>query len=106
MPTVLDQYRIVLEARPATSTVTSLTSSASSQTALAAKTGRRAATFYNDADKSCYLKLGGTASTTSFTVRIYPNGFFAMPFPIYTGVIDAIWDAGPTGSLRITEMED
>ena len=125
MPPILDQYRVIAvydtgslafvpwdgevtgvgaEVRPSTSSVSSVAASASSVSVLASNTNRRTGTFYNDCDKSCYLKFGTTASTSSFTVRIYPNGFFSMPYPVYTGAIDAIWEAAPTGALRVTEM--
>lgn len=92
------------EIRPSTSSVTSVSSSGTSVSILASNSSRRGATFYNDVDKPCYLKFGATASTSSFTVKIFSNGFFSMPFPVYTGAIDAIWDSSPTGSLRITEF--
>lgn len=91
------------EVRSSSATVSSVASSATSVSVVASNTSRRAITFYNDCDKSCYLKFGTTASTSSFTIRIFPNGFFSMPFPAYTGAIDGIWEAAPTGSLRVTE---
>lgn len=92
------------ETRPASANVSNVTSSASSTTACATNVNRRGACFYNDVDKACYLKFGATASTTDFTVKIFPNGFFTMPFPVYTGQIDVIWDSSPTGDLRVTEF--
>lgn len=86
-----------------TSTNTNVAASASTGQLLAASAGRLGATLYNDADKSVYVKLGTTASATSFTVRLLPDGFFQVPFG-YTGRIDAIWDTGPTGSMRISEL--
>ena len=95
---------IVTEAKSSSATVTSVASSATNVSILAANSGRKGATFFNDTDKSCYLKFGTTASTSSFTIRIFSNGFFSLPYPAYTGAIDAIWEAAPTGSLRITEF--
>lgn len=127
MPPILDQYRVIAvydtgtlsfvpwdgevtgvgaEVRPTQSSVTSVLATGISTAVLAANPDRRAATFYNDADKSCFLKFGATASTSSYTVRLYPTGFFTMPYPAYTGPIDAIWEAAPTGALRVTEMTD
>ena len=48
------------------------------------------------------LKLGTTASATSFQLRMMPNSFFEVPFG-YTGRIDGIWDAA-TGNMRIGEI--
>jgi len=87
----------------AAATVSNVASSASSTSVLASNTSRRAATFYNDADRACYLKYGTTASASSFTVKIFPSGFHLLPTPPYAGAVDAIWDSGPTGSLRVTE---
>lgn len=124
MPAILDQYRIIAvydantlsyvdwdgtvqgvgaEVRPATATVANVAASASNQTALASNSIRRFMTFYNDADKACYIKFGTTASTSSFTVKLATDGFFSAPYPVYTGQVDVIWDTAPTGSLRVTE---
>ncbi len=92
------------ETRPASASVSNVTSSGSNSTALVSNTNRRGACFYNDVDKACYLKFGATASTSDFTVKIFPDGFFTMPFPVYTGQIDVIWDSSPTGDLRVTEF--
>jgi hypothetical protein len=87
----------------ATSSVTSVAASASSVQLLASTAGRRGAYFYNDSTVNCYLKLGTTASTSSFTVKIAGGGFYELPYPCYTGRIDAIWDSA-TGNIRITEL--
>lgn len=78
--------------------------SASSVTLRAAKAGRRGLIIYNDADKDLYVKYGATASATSFTVKVLAGGYWEMPIPIYTGVVDGIWASGPTGAARITEL--
>jgi len=86
-----------------TSALTNLSSSAASQTALAANADRLGMTFVNDVDKSCYLKYGATASVSSFTHKLLPGEQWE-PKVNYTGRVDVIWDTGPTGSLRITEL--
>lgn len=90
--------------RIATATLSNVAFSASSVSLLASNTSRRGAVFYNDVDRACYIKFGATASSTSFTVKVQPNGYFTMDNPIYTGAIDGIWDSGGTGSMRITEF--
>lgn len=92
------------ELRPSSATVSNVSASASSVSVLASNSARRVATFYNDSDRACYVKFGTTASATSYTVKLFPNGFFSTPWPTYTGAIDAIWDSGPTGALRVTEI--
>ena len=54
---------------------------------------------------SLYLKLGTTASATSFTVLIPHQGYYEMPAnpDCYTGAIDGIW-AAANGAVRITEL--
>lgn len=84
--------------------VASVNASASSVTLKAANANRRGMLVANDADKDLYLKYGATASQASFTVKIAPAGYWEMPFPIYTGVVDGIWASNPTGSAKITEL--
>jgi hypothetical protein len=90
-------------ARASSSAVTSVSASASSVSLLASNANRRGAAFYNDSPFALYLKLGATASTSSFTVKIEANQFWALPFPCFTGAIDGIWESA-TGSARITEL--
>lgn len=89
---------------PDTSSVTSVAASAASVTLLALNADRRGATIFNDsAVANLFLKLGATASLTSFTVKMGPNSFYELTFPTYTGVIDGIWDVA-VGSARVTEL--
>ena len=83
-------------------TVTSVASSATNVTLLAANTDRKFASFYNDSNKACFLKLGATASSTSFSIKIRPEGHYIIDVPVYTGIIDGIWTSA-NGSMRITE---
>jgi hypothetical protein len=92
-----------VETTYSTSSVTSVAGSASSVQLLASTSGRKGAYFYNDSTAICYLKLGTTASTSSFTVAMAGSSFYELPQPCYTGRIDAIW-ASATGNIRITEI--
>lgn len=87
----------------ATATLTNVTSSASSVLLLASNVNRKMAMFYNDSTSTLYLKLGVTASTTSYTVQLQAGGYYELPSPIYTGEIDGIWSAA-NGAVRITEL--
>lgn len=87
-----------------TSSVTSVVSAAVSTSILASNANRRMAILFNDCDKAVYVKLGATASTTSFSYKLSPAQTLELPIPLYTGSIDAIWDATPTGSMRVTEI--
>ena len=86
------------------SAITSVVSAAVSTTILASNANRRMAIMVNDTDKNAYVKLGATASTTSFSYKLTPGQTLELPVPVYTGAIDAIWDTSPTGSMRVTEI--
>lgn len=92
-----------------TATLTDVTSSTTSVTIIASNSSRKGAMIYNDSNRSLYIKLGGTASSTSgsspaFTTRLLAGSYYELPqHPIYTGVIDGIWDTD-SGWARVTEM--
>lgn len=88
----------------AAATLTNVSASATSVQLLASNSSRTQAVFYNDSDKNAYVKLGTTASATSFSYLLVPGATLELPKPIYTGRIDCIWATGPTGSMRITEI--
>lgn len=84
--------------------IASVDASATSVTLKAANANRCGLNIYNDSDKALYVKYGATASAGSFTVKILAGGYFEMPEPIYTGTVDGIWAADPTGAARVTEL--
>lgn len=85
------------------SSVTSVASSATNVTLLAANSNRKGATFYNDSTKILYLKMGATASTSSFTIKMAANSYFELPLPCYTGIIDGLW-SNVNGAVNVTEF--
>jgi len=89
--------------RVSTATLTNVAASTASTQLLASTAGRKGAFFFNDSTASLYLKYGTTASTSSFTVLLRPNDYYELPMPIYTGVLEGIWDA-TNGNVRITEL--
>lgn len=92
------------ETTAATSTLSNVASSASSVTVLALNTSRLGAMIFNDSTATLYLKFGATASATSYTVQIPPNGYYELPTPhLYTGIMDGIWSAA-NGNARVTEL--
>lgn len=93
----------IKERRAATSAVTSVAGSLSSVTVLSSNANRLGAYVWNDSAVALYLKLGATASTSSFTVYMLPGAFYELPHPCYTGVIDGIW-VSATGFARVTEI--
>lgn len=100
-----DQSAIpVTSGAASSSAVTSVSGSASSVSLLASNASRKGAAFFNDSGATLYLKLGATASTTSYTVQILSNGYYEIPVgAVYTGAIDGIWSSA-TGAVRITEL--
>lgn len=95
-------HSILVTNRATTPTQTSVAGSATSVSLLAANASRKGATVYNDSSAILYLKLGATASTTSYTLQMAANGYYEVPFG-YVGAIDGIW-ASATGNARITEL--
>jgi len=88
--------------KAATSAVTSVAASTSSVTVLAANADRVFASIYNGGNKTMYIKLGATASTSSYTIQIFSGAYWEVPND-YTGQIDAIW-SGTGGSALVTEL--
>lgn len=86
-----------------TATHTNVNDTASSTTLLASNTSRQGATIFNDSTSTLYLKLGATASTTSFTAKLYEDDYYEVPFD-YTGIIDGIWSSDASGAARIVEF--
>lgn len=94
--------RTTVKQSSGTGTASNVASSATTVTLLAANTSRLGAAIYNDSTQIVYVKLGATASATSYTVQLMPNGMYEAPFG-YTGVIDGIW-AAANGNARVTEL--
>jgi len=89
-------------ARPSISITSSVAGSVSSQVLLPPNTARLGATVYNDSNALMYLKLGGTASTADYTIKLFPLSYYEVPYG-YTGEIDAIWSVA-NGFARIDEL--
>lgn len=100
--TVQNTTLAVKELRASSSSVASVAGSATSVSCLASNANRLGATIYNDSAADLYVKLGATASTTSFTVKVFQDGLFVIPFG-YTGVIDCIWSSA-SGAARTLEV--
>ena len=92
------------ETRPSTSAVTSVNDTAVSTTLLAANANRLGAFIFNDSTVALYVKFGTTASSTDFTVKLDPQAYYEVPFPVYSGRIDGIWASDAAGAARITEL--
>lgn len=95
--------RLVTMPKCDTTAVTAVNDAAISTTLLSANAARTGATVHNDSTVALYLKLGATASTTSFTVKMAADSYYEVPYG-YTGVIDGIWASDASGAARITEL--
>lgn len=93
---------IVRAARSSTPTQSSVASSASSVSLLVANADRIGATIYNDSSVALFVKLGATASATSFSKKLAAGEYYEVP-ACYAGAIDGIWESA-TGNARITEL--
>lgn len=85
-----------------TPTVTSVAGSATSVTLKASNTNRLGLTLYNNSTADAYVKLGATATTADFTVKLVQDGYYEVPFN-YTGIVDCIWSSA-TGAMLVTEL--
>jgi hypothetical protein len=84
-------------------TLTNVSGSATSVSVFSSSSTAKQRIVWNDSTATLYLKFGTTASVTSATVAIPPNGYYEFPQPLYRGAVDGIWSSA-TGTARITEM--
>lgn len=92
----------VKEVRSATPSQTSPSVTNSNTSILASNSNRLGATIYNEGAAICYMILGSTATTTSYTIQLQVGSYYELPFQ-YTGAIAGITSAG-TAQLRVTEL--
>lgn len=94
-----------LTVRPTTSSTTTITAVALSDGLLALLTpnvNRLMASFYNNSTGNLFVKLGLTATTASFTVKMLPFDYYEIPLA-YTGSITGIASTSQ-GNAQITEL--
>ncbi|MGI0058128.1 MAG: hypothetical protein ACREBJ_00025 [Nitrosotalea sp.] len=89
-------------AKPSTSTTANVPGSATNVNLLPSNGFRLGATIYNDSNALMYLKMGAVASTTDYTIKMFPLSYYEVPYG-YTGQIDAIWSVA-NGHARIDEL--
>lgn len=97
------QGRTITAEKAATSTVTGdLTVDVTTTSILNANDDRLGVYIYNYGGTTVYVKLGTTASATSFTHKMPTDTAWAVPFG-YTGKIDGI-SPGGAGKITVTEI--
>lgn len=89
-----------------TGTLTNVADNAANVTVLTANAARLAFVLYNDSSSAVFVKLGATASATSFTKKMLPQEIWGtLDIGVnYSGKIDAIWVTAPGGFMRVTEL--
>jgi hypothetical protein len=60
------------------------------------------ATIYNDSTADLYIKFGHIAKRNSFTIKLFPTGYFEVPAN-YMGEITGVFDARE-GHAYVTEL--
>lgn len=88
-----------------TATVTQVSDLDTVQTLLVANTDRKAFSIFNNSTAILYVKLGSGASSTDFSFRIVPQGYYESGFFAYTGIITGTWASNQSGEAQITEFE-
>lgn len=83
-------------------TLTSVISSVSAVSILAANTARKGATIYNNSGTNLNINLGTTVTTSVYTVLMANSGYYEVPFG-YTGVIAGI-TASNAGIISVVEL--
>lgn len=84
-------------------THSSVNSSTSSVTLIAANTIRKSLTIFNNSTATLYVCFGTTATQASAKFPLTAGGFYEMPFnQVYTGVISGIWTSA-NGNASIYE---
>jgi hypothetical protein len=105
-PVVLasDQAAIpVVVDKSTTGTITSVVGSTSNTSLLASNSNRISATIYNDSNKTMYVALGATASTSSYSFQLAKDSYWELS-TTYTGAISAVWASGVSGNALVTEL--
>lgn len=85
------------------SAISQVSNSASSVVLVASNSLRKGLFLYNDSTVNCYVKFGTTASTSSFTLKMFATDTYIMDPPIYTGRIDYICDSA-SGTMEVSEL--
>lgn len=94
--------RLIETMKSGTAALTNIAASASNVLFWGNNADRQGGCIYNDSTATLYLKLGTTASATSFTVLMVGGAYYELPAGYFASV-SGIWDSA-TGSARVTEI--
>lgn len=93
----------IITDKSSSANITSVAGSVTNTSILASNSSRVSATIYNSTNKTMFLALGPTASTTAYTVQIFASSYWELPVS-YTGAISAVWASGVSGNALVTEL--
>ena len=88
--------------RNANTTLSNVVSSITNVTLAAADADRKELIIVNDGNKNLFVKLGATASITSYSIKLAKNETAVIDK--YIGIVDGIWDV-VDGSARVTVLK-
>lgn len=94
----------VITSSGTSSTYSVVPTSTSSVTLAAANTNRKGLIVVNDAPYECYLRFGGAASSTNYSIRIDSGTTYTMPPDYSTAALNAAWSGFFSGSALVTEV--
>ncbi len=89
--------------KAATSAVTSVAQATSNTVILSSNPNRVFASIYNNSGQKMFIKLGTTASNSSYSIQLMPNSYWEVPND-WTGEIDALWSGSGSGAALVTEL--
>jgi hypothetical protein len=92
----------VTETSASTAVITSVASSITSVTLLAANPSRKGFILYNNSTKTANVAFAATASLISFTLIMPAMSYFEGQ-TLYTGAVSAIW-ATANGAMLVTDL--
>lgn len=90
-----------VEVQGTAGTLTNVTMTGASVTLQASNASRKNLMIFNDSGVVVYVKLGSSASATSFTIKMVDQSYYELPTPVYTGIVTAL---GASGAVRVTEV--
>jgi hypothetical protein len=93
----------VLNAKASSSNITSVNATTSSTVILASNPNRITASIFNNSNKTMYLALAATATTSLYSIQIASGAYYELP-AVYTGIISAVWASGANSAALITEL--
>ncbi len=88
--------------RPATSNISFLTASVTSQLLTGSNSSRVGLTVFNNSTANAWVRLGGPVQTNAFSFKMTAGDYYETPYG-YTGRLDILW-ATATGSAMLTEV--